>query len=315
MAGLDISERRVPQDGRFKINLGKGKTLGFRVNTCPTLFGEKIVLRILDPKTIQVGVDKLGFEEHQKKIFLDAIHKNQGMILVTGPTGSGKTVTLYTALNLLNNVGKNISTVEDPVEIYLPGINQVNINAKTNLDFTAVLRAFLRQDPDIIMIGEIRDKETSDIGIKAAQTGHLVLSTLHTNSAADTLTRMENMGIAPFNIATSVNLVIAQRLVRRLCDNCKEHYDVNNETLLNQGFTINEVDSIQLYKAKGCSQCTSGYKGRTGIFEVLQMTPAISDVIMSSGTSIDIYNKAITEDFVDLRRAGLNKAISGENKP
>ena len=310
-AGLDISERRIPQDGRFKINLGKGKTIGFRVNTCPTLFGEKIVLRILDPQTVNVGVDGLGFDDEQKKVFLETIHKNQGMLLVTGPTGSGKTVTLYTALNMLNSTEKNISTAEDPVEIYLPGINQVNINPKTGLDFASVLRAFLRQDPDIIMLGEIRDHETAEIAMKAAQTGHFVLSTLHTNSAAETLTRMENMGTSSFNIASSVSLVIAQRLVRKLCEKCKQPSQVNRAVLIEQGFDPNELNDFTVYAPKDCKECTAGYKGRIAIFEVLLMTPEICDVIMNKGTSIDIYNKAVDEGMLSLRQSGLNKVRLG----
>lgn len=311
MAGLDISERRIPQDGRFKINLGKGKTIGFRVNTCPTLFGEKIVLRILDPQTVHVGIDGLGFEDDQKALFLETIHKNQGMLLVTGPTGSGKTVTLYTALNLLNSSEKNISTAEDPVEIYLPGVNQVNINPKTGLDFASVLRAFLRQDPDIIMLGEIRDHETAEIAMKAAQTGHLVLSTLHTNSAAETLTRMENMGTSSFNIATSVSLVIAQRLVRKLCDKCKQESQLSRAVLIEQGFAPDDLTNFQVYSPKGCADCTAGYKGRVAIFEVLVMTPEICDVIMNKGTSVDIYNKAVEEGMTSLRQSGLNKVRLG----
>lgn len=311
MAGLDISERRVPQDGRFKINLGKGKTIGFRVNTCPTLFGEKIVLRILDPQSVNVGVDGLGFDDEQKKMFVETIKKNQGMLLVTGPTGSGKTVTLYTALNLLNSTEKNISTAEDPVEIYVPGINQVNINPKTGLDFSSVLRAFLRQDPDIIMLGEIRDHETAEIAMKAAQTGHLVLSTLHTNSAAETLTRMENMGTSSFNIATSVSLVIAQRLVRKLCDICKQDSQLNRAVLIEQGFDPNELEDFTVYSPKGCKECTSGYKGRIAIFEVLLMTSEICDVIMNKGTSVDIANKAADEGMLSLRQSGLNKIRQG----
>lgn len=311
MAGLDISERRIPQDGRFKINLSKGETIGFRVNTCPTLFGEKIVLRILDPKTVQVGVDGLGFEEREQELFINAITKHQGMILVTGPTGSGKTVTLYTALNRLNSPEKNISTAEDPVEIYLPGINQVNINPKTGLDFSAVLRAFLRQDPDIIMLGEIRDHETAEIAMKAAQTGHLVLSTLHTNGAAETLTRMENMGTAAFNIATSVSLVIAQRLVRKLCEHCKSKADLGETVLLKQGFKESEVANLTIYKPNGCDQCTAGYKGRLAIFEVLELTPDIAEIIMNQGSSVDIHKQAITNGMLDLQQAGLNKVRQG----
>jgi type IV pilus assembly protein PilB len=311
MADLDISERRVPQDGRFKINLGNKKTIGFRVNTCPTLFGEKIVMRILDPSTVNVGVDGLGFEDDQKQTFLNAIEHHQGMILVTGPTGSGKTVTLYTALNLLNAPEKNISTAEDPVEIYLPGVNQVNVNTKTGLDFSTVLRAFLRQDPDIIMLGEIRDKETAEIGIKAAQTGHMVLSTLHTNSAAETLTRLENMGTAAYNIATTVTLVIAQRLVRRLCDHCKEPYSLNRAALVKQGFEANEAENLKLHKPVGCEKCNGGFKGRIGIFEMLEMKPEIQALIMDHGSSLDIHRRLEEEGMLTLREAGLNKVRNG----
>lgn len=311
MAGLDISERRIPQDGRFKINVAKGSTIGFRVSTCPTLFGEKIVLRILDPQTVNVGVDALGFEPEQKKLFLETIHRHQGMLLVTGPTGSGKTVSLYTALNLLNDNEKNISTAEDPVEIYLPGVNQVNINPKTGLDFASVLRAFLRQDPDIIMLGEIRDHETAEIAMKAAQTGHLVLSTLHTNGAAETLTRMENMGVSGFNIATSVSLVIAQRLVRKLCEDCKQPHTFTNEALLAQGFNEAEIPTLEIYQPQGCDNCTKGYRGRIAIFEVLALTPEICDIIMGGGSSFDIMNKSVEQGMLTLRQSGLKKVRQG----
>jgi type IV pilus assembly protein PilB len=311
MSGLDISERRIPQDGRFKLNLSTGKSVGFRVNTCPTLFGEKIVLRILDPHAAKIGIDKLGFAAPQKKMFVDALDKTQGMILVTGPTGSGKTVTLYTALHYLNNSTKNISTAEDPVEIYLPGVNQVNINVKTGLDFAAALRAFLRQDPDIIMVGEIRDQETAEIAIKAAQTGHLVFSTLHTNSAAETLTRLANMGIAGFNIATTVNLVIAQRLVRCLCEQCKRPHTLDESMLLAHGFKIEDILSLKLFQAVGCNACNAGYKGRLGVFEVLRISPAISDLIMRHGTSIDIMQQALTEGMTTLRQDAVDKVRQG----
>tara|TARA_R110000868_G_scaffold144960_5_gene364588 strand:+ start:22478 stop:24202 length:1725 start_codon:yes stop_codon:yes gene_type:complete len=311
MASLDISERRVPQDGRFKMKLSRNRSVGFRINTCPTLFGEKVVLRVLDPAVASMGIEALGFTDVQRKMFEEAIQRPQGMILVTGPTGSGKTVTLYTALNIVNTPEKNISTAEDPVEIYQNGINQVNINVKTGLTFATALRAFLRQDPDIIMLGEIRDTETAEIGIKAAQTGHLVLSTLHTNSAADTLTRLENMGVAVYNIATSVALVIAQRLVRRLCEHCKQEADIPKEALLEEGFLEDEIKHLKLYSPKGCQHCTKGYKGRVGIYEVLPVTRAIERIIMSNGSALDIEDRAIKEGMIDLRRAGLNKTAEG----
>jgi len=312
MSQLDISERRVPQDGRIKLKLSKTKSIDFRVNTLPTLWGEKIVLRILDPSSAKMGIDALGYEEVQKEMYLDALHQPQGMILVTGPTGSGKTVSLYTGLNILNTPETNISTAEDPVEINLEGINQVNVNTKVGLGFPEALRSFLRQDPDVIMVGEIRDLETASIAIKAAQTGHMVLSTLHTNSAPETLTRMMNMGVPAFNIATSVSLIIAQRLARRLCSNCKEPADIPSETLLKEGFTQAQVDAgMTLYKPKGCEKCTKGYKGRVGIYEVVKVTPAISQLIMSEATSLDIAKKADEEGFNNLRKSALLKAIQG----
>nr|MDT0253829.1 type IV-A pilus assembly ATPase PilB [Endozoicomonas sp.] len=268
MSSMDISERRKPQDGRIKMNLSKTKAIDFRVNTLPTLWGEKIVLRILDPSSAKMGIDALGYEEVQKEMYMNALHQPQGMILVTGPTGSGKTVSLYTGLNILNTPERNISTAEDPVEINLEGINQVNVNPKQGMDFSQALRAFLRQDPDIIMVGEIRDLETANIAIKAAQTGHMVLSTLHTNSAAETLTRMQNMGVAAFNIATSVTLIIAQRLARRLCSNCKAKVQIPKEALLEEGFTEEQAATAAIYGPKGCDNCNSGYKGRVGIYEV-----------------------------------------------
>ncbi|WEJ73214.1 type IV-A pilus assembly ATPase PilB [Pseudomonas sp. PSE14] len=311
MAGLDISERRKPQDGRIKMRVSKTKSIDFRVNTLPTLWGEKIVMRILDSASAQMGIDALGYEEGQKQLYLDALKKPQGMILVTGPTGSGKTVSLYTGLNILNTPDINISTAEDPVEINLEGINQVNVNPKQGLDFAQALRAFLRQDPDVIMVGEIRDLETAEIAIKAAQTGHMVMSTLHTNSAAETLTRLLNMGVASFNLATSTNLIIAQRLARKLCPTCKQEHDVPRETLLHEGFPENRVGSFKLYSPVGCENCKNGYKGRVGIYEVVKITPALQRIIMEEGNSIQIAEQARKEGFNDLRTSGLLKAMQG----
>ena len=311
MSQMDISERRIPQDGRIKLKLSKTKAIDFRVNTLPTLWGEKIVLRILDPSSAKMGIDALGYEEVQKELYLDALHQPQGMILVTGPTGSGKTVSLYTGLNILNTPETNISTAEDPVEINLEGINQVNVNAKVGLGFPEALRSFLRQDPDIVMVGEIRDLETASIAIKAAQTGHMVMSTLHTNSAPETLTRMINMGVPAFNIATSVSLIIAQRLARRLCS-CKEEADIPRETLEKEGFTKEQIDTgFTLYKPKGCDKCSGGYKGRVGIYEVVKITPEISQLIMAEATSLDIAAMATKQGFNNLRKSALLKAISG----
>ncbi|WP_230413412.1 type IV-A pilus assembly ATPase PilB [Zooshikella ganghwensis] len=313
MSSMDISERRKPQDGRIKMRISKTKSIDFRVNTCPTLWGEKIVLRILDPTSAQMGIDSLGYEEEQKALYMDALIQPQGMILVTGPTGSGKTVSLYTGLNILNTVERNISTAEDPVEINLEGINQVNVNPKQGMDFAQALRAFLRQDPDIIMVGEIRDLETASIAIKAAQTGHMVMSTLHTNSAAETLTRLLNMGVPAFNLATTVNLIIAQRLARRLCSNCKQKVDIPEKTLLEEGFTPEQAKSAELYgpSAKGCEKCNKGYKGRVGIYEVVKITPALSRIIMEEGNSIQIAEVADKEGFSNLRKSGLLKALQG----
>ncbi|MCQ4318582.1 type IV-A pilus assembly ATPase PilB [Stutzerimonas zhaodongensis] len=311
MAGLDISERRKPQDGRIKMKLSKTKAIDFRVNTLPTLWGEKIVMRILDPSSAQMGIDALGYEEDQKELYMNALKQPQGMILVTGPTGSGKTVSLYTGLNILNTVDVNISTAEDPVEINLEGINQVNVNPRQGMDFSQALRAFLRQDPDIIMVGEIRDLETAEIAIKAAQTGHMVMSTLHTNSAAETLTRLRNMGVAAFNIATSVNLIIAQRLARKLCNSCKKEVDLPREALLEEGFPADKVGSFKIYGPIGCENCKGGYKGRVGIYEVVKNTPALARIIMEDGNSIDISTQMRKDGFNDLRTSALVKAMQG----
>lgn len=312
MARLDIAERRIPQDGRIKMKLSKNRSIDFRVNTCPTLFGEKVVCRLLDPTSASVGIDALGYEEDQQKLYVEQLKKPYGMILVTGPTGSGKTVSLYTGLNILNTEDRNISTAEDPSEINMPGVNQVNVNPKVGLTFASALRAFLRQDPDIIMVGEIRDLETAEVAIKAAQTGHLVLSTLHTNDAPKTLTRMVDMGIKPYAIASTVSLIIAQRLARRLCANCKEPIDVPAEALLQEGFTAAEVEEgITIYSAQGCAQCTNGYKGRLGIFQVLPVSEAIGRIIMEGGNSLQIADQADAEGIPDLRKSGLKKVKDG----
>jgi type IV pilus assembly protein PilB len=309
---LDIAERRVPQDGRMKLTIGPNRSIDFRVSTLPTLFGEKIVMRILDSSSAKLGIDALGYEPDQKKVMLDAIHRPYGMILVTGPTGSGKTVSLYTCLNILNEPGINISTAEDPAEINLPGVNQVNVNDKAGLTFAAALRSFLRQDPDVIMVGEIRDLETADIAIKAAQTGHMVLSTLHTNDAPTTLTRMMNMGVAPFNIASSVILITAQRLARRLC-NCKEPLEVDEDALLQAGFREADLDgSWQPYRPVGCERCGgSGYKGRVGIYQVMPITESIQHLILSQGNAMQIAEQAKREGVRDLRGSGLLKVRHG----
>jgi type IV pilus assembly protein PilB len=312
MARLDIAERRIPQDGRIKMRLSKNRSIDFRVNTCPTLFGEKVVCRLLDPSSAQLGIDALGYEEHQKKIYLENLAKPYGMILVTGPTGSGKTVSLYTGLNILNTTDRNISTAEDPAEINVPGINQVNVNPKVGLTFAAALRAFLRQDPDIIMVGEIRDLETAEIAIKAAQTGHLVLSTLHTNDAPKTLSRLVDMGVKPYAIASSVSLIIAQRLARKLCSNCKEPVDVPAGALFKEGFTQADIDSgITIFSAKGCGQCTSGYKGRVGIYQVMPCTETIGRIMMEGGNAMQIAAQAKKEGVADLRQSGLKKVKDG----
>jgi type IV pilus assembly protein PilB len=311
MASLDISERRKPQDGRIKMKISKTKAIDFRVNTLPTLWGEKIVMRILDPTSAQMGIDALGYEDHQKELYMNALKQPQGMILVTGPTGSGKTVSLYTGLNILNTTDVNISTAEDPVEINLEGINQVNVNPKQGMDFSQALRAFLRQDPDIIMVGEIRDLETAEIAIKAAQTGHMVMSTLHTNSAAETLTRLRNMGVPAFNIATSVNLIIAQRLARKLCSTCKKPVEVPQDVLLKEGFPADQIGTFKIYGPVGCENCKGGYKGRVGIYEVVKITPALQRLIMEEGNSIEIADQARRDGFNDLRTSGLYKAMQG----
>ncbi|WP_407312363.1 type IV-A pilus assembly ATPase PilB [Pseudomonas sp. nanlin1] len=311
MASLDISERRKPQDGRIKMRISKTKAIDFRVNTLPTLWGEKIVMRILDPSSAQMGIDALGYEPHQKELYLHALSQPQGMILVTGPTGSGKTVSLYTGLNILNTTDINISTAEDPVEINMEGINQVNVNNRQGLDFAQALRSFLRQDPDVIMVGEIRDLETAEIAIKAAQTGHLVLSTLHTNSAAETLTRLQNMGVASFNIATSVNLIIAQRLARKLCGLCKKELELPREVQIEEGFPEAQIGTFKIYQPVGCDQCNGGYKGRQGIYEVVKVTKELQRLIMESGNSIEIAAQMRKEGFNDLRTSGLVKVMQG----
>jgi type IV pilus assembly protein PilB len=313
MSRLDIAERRVPQDGRIKMRLSKNRSIDFRVSSCPTLFGEKIVLRILDASTAMMGIDALGYEGFQKDLYLKVLAKPQGMILVTGPTGSGKTVSLYTGLAILNVEDTNISTAEDPAEIVLPGVNQVNVNPKVGLTFASALRAFLRQDPDVIMVGEIRDLETAEIAIKASQTGHLVLSTLHTNDAPQTLTRMVDMGVKPYAIATSVSLIIAQRLARRLCQSCKQPLDLPHDALLREGFTEQQLSTpgFKVYKHVGCSQCTDGYKGRIGIYEVLPVTESIGRIILEGGSAPHIAAEARKNGVWDLRTAGLKKVLDG----
>lgn len=316
MSQMDISERRIPQDGRIKLKISRSKSIDFRVNTLPTLFGEKIVLRILDSASAKMGIDALGYEDEQKRLFMEALHQPQGMILVTGPTGSGKTVSLYTGLNILNTSERNISTAEDPVEINLEGINQVQVNNRVGLTFAEALRSFLRQDPDIVMVGEIRDLETAEIGIKAAQTGHLVLSTLHTNSAAETLTRLLNMGVPTFNVATTVSLIIAQRLARRLCSHCRSPMEELPDEVMQQEGLTEEKTGIpraewQLYQANGCSKCIRGYKGRVGVYEVVKITPRISHLIMEGGNSLDIAKQAQIEGFNNLRVSALRKVAMG----
>lgn len=312
MSRMDIAERRVPQDGRIKMRLSKNRAIDFRVNTCPTLFGEKIVLRILDPSSAKLGIDALGYDETQKALYLKHLNKPYGMILVTGPTGSGKTVSLYTGLNILNTEDRNISTAEDPAEINLPGINQVNVNPKVGLTFASSLKAFLRQDPDVIMVGEIRDLETAEIAIKAAQTGHLVLSTLHTNDAPKTLTRLVDMGVKPYAIATSVSLIIAQRLARKLCDNCKEVRDIPHEALLKEGFAEADIKAgLSVFGPKGCKLCNEGYKGRLGLFQVMEVSETMGRIIMEGGNAIQIADQAAKEGVIDLRTAGLNKVKDG----
>ncbi len=313
MAQMDISEKRVPQDGRIKLKLSKTKSIDFRVNSLPTIYGEKIALRILDSSSANINIDALGFEDEQKTAFLNALNRPQGMLLITGPTGSGKTVSLYTGLNILNTESHNISTVEDPVEINLDGINQVNVNQKVGLTFANALKSFLRQDPDIIMVGEIRDLETAEIAIKAAQTGHMVMSTLHTNSASETLTRLRNMGIPSFNIATSINMVIAQRLVRRLCVECKTALEIPTDSLLEMGFLPQDfTPQFKVYKPVGCRECREGYKGRIGIYEIISITPEISKMIMQDANAIQLAEVAKKLGFDNLRRSGLKKVLQGE---
>src|SRR3569833_1709580 len=312
MSRLDIAERRVPQDGRIKMKLSKNRSIDFRVSTCPTLFGEKIVLRILDASQAMLGIDALGYEPFQKDLYMKNLARPQGMILVTGPTGSGKTVSLYTGLNILNKEDTNISTAEAPAEINLPAVNQVNVNPKVGLTFAAAMRAFLRQDPDVIMVGEIRDLETAEIAIKAAQTGHLVLSTLHTNDAPQTLTRLVDMGVKPYAIATSVSLIIAQRLARRLCSHCKQPMDIPREALLKEGFLEADVAAgLKIFAPKGCESCTDGYKGRVGIYQVLPVTDSLARIILALGSAVDIGVQAAKEGVWDLRRSGLEKVKSG----
>jgi type IV pilus assembly protein PilB len=309
---LDISEKRVPQDGKMKLKIGPDRVIDFRVSTLPTMYGEKIVIRILDPSSAKLGIDALGYEPEEKARLLAAIQRPYGMVLVTGPTGSGKTVSLYTCLNILNKPGVNIATAEDPAEITLPGVNQVSMNERAGMTFTVALKAFLRQDPDIIMVGEIRDLETADIAIKAAQTGHLVMSTLHTNDAPTTLTRMRNMGIAPFNIASSVILITAQRLARRLCPNCKTPADIPRETLLEAGFKEHDVDgSWTPYRPVGCSMCTNGYKGRVGIYQVMPISDEIQRIVLRDGNAPEIAAQAELEGVRSLRQSGLQKVKMG----
>ncbi|MDE2149619.1 MAG: type IV-A pilus assembly ATPase PilB [Gammaproteobacteria bacterium] len=311
MSRMDLAERRVPQDGRIKLQLSRAKAIDFRVNTCPTMWGEKVVTRILDSSSAMLGIDVLGYEPEQKELYLKALRRPQGMILITGPTGSGKTVSMYTGLNLLNTEGVNISTAEDPCEINIPGINQVSINPRVGLNFADALRSFLRQDPDVIMVGEIRDLETAEIAIKAAQTGHLVLSTLHTNDAPQTLTRLLNMGVPAYNIASSVNLIIAQRLARKLCPVCKRPADIPREELLREGFVQEELDRLKIYQAAGCDQCNDGYRGRTGIYQVMPVSEGIQRIIMEGGNAIQINEQADKEGVSDLRASALRKVRAG----
>lgn len=311
MSRLDIAEKRVPQDGRIKLKISTKKSIDFRVSTLPTIWGEKIVMRILDSDSAMLGIDVLGYEPEQKELYLNALKQPQGMILVTGPTGSGKTVSLYTGLAILNTEHTNISTAEDPVEINLAGVNQVQVNPRAGLTFSSALKSFLRQDPDVVMVGEVRDLETAEIAIKAAQTGHLVLSTLHTNSAPETLTRLLNMGVPSYNVASSVSLIIAQRLARRLCSHCKTPEQLPEAELLKQGFTPEQLSSITIYKPVGCDNCTSGYKGRVGIYEVMPVSAKMADIIMQGGNSLDISKQAQLEGVNNLRQSGLIKAAAG----
>ena len=311
MSRMDISEKRIPQDGRIKLKLSRSRSIDFRVNTLPVLFGEKLCLRILDPSSARMGIDALGYEDDQKALYLEALHRPQGMILVTGPTGSGKTVSLYTGLNILNTSERNISTVEDPIEINLEGINQCPVNHKTGLGFSEALRSFLRQDPDIVMVGEIRDLETANIAIRAAQTGHMVLSTLHTNNAPETITRLRNMGVAAFNLATSINLIVAQRLARRLCD-CKMRLDIPGSTLIERGFSEKDIDEgLEVYGPAGCHKCSGGYRGRTGIYEVVRITDEIARIMMEDGNSLEIAAVCKREGFNNIFQSALLKVKKG----
>ena len=312
MSRLDVSERRVPQDGRIKLKISKNKAIDFRVSTCPTLYGEKAVLRILDSDSAKLGIDVLGYEDFQKEIFLENLHKPYGMFLVTGPTGSGKTVSLYTGINILNTEDVNISTAEDPVEINLPGVNQVQVSEKTGMTFPKALKAFLRQDPDIILVGEIRDLETGSIAVKAAQTGHMVMSTLHTNDAPQTLTRLKDMGIPPFAVATTINLIVAQRLARRLCPHCRQPMDIPKDALISEGFSEQAVDEgFTLFEATGCDQCSNGYKGRTGIYQVMPVTDAMKRLIMEGANAVTLADQAAKEGVPDIRQSGLKKVQDG----
>ncbi|HLD84354.1 MAG TPA: type IV-A pilus assembly ATPase PilB, partial [Coxiellaceae bacterium] len=312
LANLDIAEHRLPQDGRFKITLAHHKVIDFRISTCPTIYGEKIVLRILDPDVIPLDINTLGMTEAQRDLYLRAIHQPQNIILVTGPTGSGKTVSLYSAINLLNSIQKNICTVEDPIEIYMAGINQVHMNAKTGLTFAKAMRAFLRQDPDIIMVGEIRDLETADVAVKAAQTGHLVLSTLHTNDAPSSIARLLNIGLEAYNIASSVSLIMAQRLVRKLCKHCKKVEKIEDDILLQQGFKEADLKGLKIYKPGQCQKCTNGYKGREGIFELMPISKAIREIIFQGGNLVKMAEQAKKEGMITLRESGLQKVKAGE---
>lgn len=311
LASLDIAERRMPQDGRMKLSFSRNRTIDFRISTMPTLFGEKMVIRILDTSAANLGLETIGMNPNQLEHYRNATNQPHGMILVTGPTGSGKTVSLYSAINVLNTVERNVSSVEDPVEIYLSGINQVNVNERIGLTFATTLRAFLRQDPDVIMVGEIRDLDTAEIAVKAAQTGHLVLSTLHTNDAPSSLTRLINMGVAPFNIASSVNLIIAQRLVRRLCDSCREPVELPDDVLITAGFKEEQLADLEIFEAAGCSGCSSGYRGRTGIFEVMPMSEEISELVMSNCSTLEIERQARREGVKTMRQSGLEKVAGG----
>ena len=311
LARMDLGERRVPQDGRIKMKLSSNKMIDFRVNTCPTLWGEKVVTRILDAASAMMGIDALGFDPEQQAKYLKALQRPQGMLLFTGPTGSGKTVSMYTGLNILNTDGVNISTAEDPAEINLPGVNQVNINPKVGLTFADALKSFLRQDPDIIMVGEIRDLETAEIAIKAAQTGHLVLSTLHTNDAPQTLTRLLNMGIPAYNIASSVSLIVAQRLARRLCQYCRRPLEIPREELIREGFEEGELETLTIYQATGCDQCYNGYRGRVGVYQVMEVSQEIGRIIMQGGNAIQIADQARKEGIADLRESALQKVRAG----